>query len=67
MGTIAARHKEKDGSLSTKVAFEEAGHRLAAIAGTSTCHVVQSKEAVFVKGVWGPYKVGECNCSMRIL
>ncbi|VDB86784.1 unnamed protein product [Peniophora sp. CBMAI 1063] len=56
MGTIAARHKERDGSLSTKVAFEEAGHRLAAIAGTSTCHVVQSKDAVFVKGVWGPYK-----------
>jgi hypothetical protein len=41
MGTIAALHKEKDGLLSKKVAFEEAGHRLAAIAGTSTCHVVQ--------------------------
>lgn len=41
MGTIAARHEENDGTLSTKVAFEEAGHRLAAIAGTSTCHVVQ--------------------------
>ncbi|KAI0034386.1 Pentulose kinase [Vararia minispora EC-137] len=56
MGTIAARHKEKDGRLSTHVAFEEAGHRLAAIAGTSTCHVVQSRDAIFVKGVWGPYK-----------
>lgn len=30
-------------------------HRLAAIAGTSTCHIVQSPEAVFVPGVWGPY------------
>ena len=28
MGTIAARHEEKDGKMSAKVAFEEAGHRL---------------------------------------
>lgn len=30
-------------------------HRLAAIAGTSTCHIVQSQDPVFVPGVWGPY------------
>lgn len=30
--------------------------RLAAVAGTSTCHIVQSKEPVFVPGVWGPYR-----------
>ncbi|KAJ2905148.1 hypothetical protein MKZ38_006225 [Zalerion maritima] len=29
--------------------------RLAAVAGTSTCHLAMSKEAVFVPGVWGPY------------
>jgi ribulose kinase len=43
----------------------ESKHRLAAIAGTSTCHIVQSPEAVFVPGVWGPYKNAiypECAC-----
>lgn len=36
--------------------LDDAAHRLAAIAGTSTCHIVQSKEPVFVTGSWGPYK-----------
>ncbi|KAI0052638.1 Pentulose kinase [Auriscalpium vulgare] len=56
VGTIAARHDEGNGGLSAPVAFEESGHRLAACAGTSTCHIVQSRKGVFVKGVWGPYK-----------
>ena len=30
--------------------------RLAAVAGTSTCHLAMSREAVFVPGVWGPYR-----------
>jgi FGGY-family pentulose kinase len=30
--------------------------RLAAVAGTSTCHLVLSPEPVFVPGVWGPYR-----------
>lgn len=30
--------------------------RLAAVAGTSTCHLVMSPNAVFVDGVWGPYR-----------
>ena len=52
IGTIAAPmpdlgHKTVD--------LKESRHRLAAIAGTSTCHIVQSPEAVFVPGVWGPY------------
>ncbi|KAL7410972.1 Pentulose kinase [Mrakia frigida] len=34
----------------------DSGKRLAAVAGTSTCHIVQSPEGVFVDGVWGPYK-----------
>ncbi|KAI0069267.1 Pentulose kinase [Artomyces pyxidatus] len=55
VGTIAARHEE-GGKLSDPVAFEESGHRLAAVAGTSTCYIVQSRDGVFVKGVWGPYK-----------
>lgn len=30
--------------------------RLALICGTSTCHMAVSRAAVFVGGVWGPYK-----------
>ncbi|XP_001639007.3 FGGY carbohydrate kinase domain-containing protein [Nematostella vectensis] len=28
---------------------------LALVCGTSTCHIALSEEALFVKGVWGPY------------
>ncbi|GLB33245.1 putative FGGY family of carbohydrate kinases, C-terminal domain [Lyophyllum shimeji] len=56
LGTVAARYKE-DGKLSDVVpSLEESQHRLAAVAGTSTCHLVQSPKGVFVPGVWGPYK-----------
>ena len=30
--------------------------RLAAVAGTSTCHIAMSPKPVFVQGVWGPYR-----------
>lgn len=30
--------------------------RLAAVAGTSTCHCVMSNHPIFVNGVWGPYR-----------
>lgn len=30
--------------------------RLAAVAGTSTCHLAMSEKPVFVDGVWGPYR-----------
>lgn len=36
--------------------LQEASHRLAAVAGTSTCHLVMSAAPVFVPGVWGPYR-----------
>ncbi|KAG1722525.1 hypothetical protein EDB19DRAFT_1898194 [Suillus lakei] len=56
MGTVAARYTE-NGQLSTILpSLDQSRHRLAAVAGTSTCHIVQSREGVFVKGVWGPYK-----------
>ena len=29
--------------------------RLAAVAGTSTCHLMLSRDPIFVDGVWGPY------------
>ena len=51
VGTVAA---PMEGQQTTSL--EDSKHRLAAIAGTSTCHIVQSPEAVFVPGVWGPYK-----------
>ena len=40
LGTIAARHEE-GGEISSPVSLLESGHRLAAVAGTSTCHLVQ--------------------------
>lgn len=50
IGTVAAPMEGHP-----QVGLEGSRHRLAAIAGTSTCHIAQSKEAVFVPGVWGPY------------
>ncbi|KAK4698513.1 D-ribulokinase, partial [Phenoliferia sp. Uapishka_3] len=51
VGTVAAPMEGQDTTT-----LDDSRHRLAAIAGTSTCHIVQSPEAVFVPGVWGPYK-----------
>ncbi|KAF8164857.1 hypothetical protein B0H34DRAFT_214475 [Crassisporium funariophilum] len=56
LGTVAARYEE-NGKVSDIIpTVQESGHRLAAVAGTSTCHIVQSPEGIFVDGVWGPYK-----------
>jgi len=40
LGTIAARHEE-EGDVSPAVSLHESSNRLAAVAGTSTCHLVQ--------------------------
>lgn len=41
MGTVAARYTE-NGQLSAVLpSLDESRHRLAAVAGTSTCHLVQ--------------------------
>lgn len=40
MGTVGARYTE-NGRLSATPALDESRHRLAAVAGTSTCHIVQ--------------------------
>lgn len=56
MGTVAARHKENDEVIGEIPPLEESRHRLAAVAGTSTCHIVNSPEGIFVPGVWGPYR-----------
>jgi FGGY-family pentulose kinase len=56
MGTVAARYME-NGQLSNVLpSLDESRHRLAIVAGTSTGHIVQSRNSVFVKGVWGPYR-----------
>ncbi|KAF8727821.1 hypothetical protein AX14_006973 [Amanita brunnescens Koide BX004] len=55
LGTVAARYSN-DGKISDTPAIDESQHRLAVIAGTSTCHIVQSPKSVFVTGIWGPYK-----------
>ncbi|THV00590.1 Pentulose kinase [Dendrothele bispora CBS 962.96] len=56
MGTVGARYEDNGKLIETKPSIDEARHRLAAVAGTSTCHIVQSRDGVFVNGVWGPYK-----------
>jgi FGGY-family pentulose kinase len=48
-----------DDTLNTEVPendVSQAFTRLAAVAGTSTCHLAMSREPVFVDGVWGPYR-----------
>lgn len=47
------------GALSTLGAMPDLAPidtRMAVIAGTSTCHIAVSDDAVFVPGVWGPYR-----------
>jgi hypothetical protein len=46
IGTVAAGHE-----TIPKPTLEDAASRLAAIAGTSTCHIAQSKEGILVPGV----------------
>ena len=40
LGTVAARY-DQAGKMSGVPTIEESSHRLAAVAGTSTCHLVQ--------------------------
>lgn len=48
-------HAGAVGTLGLSLAEEDITRRLAMIAGTSTCHIGLSHEAIFVPGVWGPY------------
>lgn len=59
VGTVGAKVKLSDHEVDPHVAkndVSQAFTRLAAVAGTSTCHIAMSPKAVFVNGVWGPYK-----------
>ncbi|TAQ91534.1 hypothetical protein B7494_g153 [Chlorociboria aeruginascens] len=59
VGTVGAKVNLGADQLDSHVPkndFTQAFSRLAAVAGTSTCHLAMSKDAVFVDGVWGPYR-----------
>lgn len=59
IGTVGAKVKLSDDELDSGQAnnhVSQAFHRLAAVAGTSTCHLAMSEKPVFVNGVWGPYR-----------
>lgn len=59
VGTVGAKVNLGAGQLDGDVPrndVSQAFGRLAAVAGTSTCHLAMSKEPVFVEGVWGPYR-----------
>jgi ribulose kinase len=56
IGTVGAKLDMAQGGLpeghAENIDPEQAFHRLAAVAGTSTCHLVMSKDPLFVPGVW---------------
>ena len=59
IGTVGAKVELHKGQLDTHAPANDQSQaftRLAAVAGTSTCHLVMSKDPVFVNGVWGPYR-----------
>lgn len=59
IGTVGAKVDLGTQALASNVPqndVSQAFGRLAAVAGTSTCHLAMSKEPVFVDGVWGPYR-----------
>ncbi|KAF2843165.1 Pentulose kinase [Patellaria atrata CBS 101060] len=59
IGTVGAKVSLGEDALSSGVPkndISQAFTRLAAVAGTSTCHLAMSEKPVFVNGVWGPYR-----------
>ncbi|KAL8825738.1 MAG: hypothetical protein Q9191_004226 [Dirinaria sp. TL-2023a] len=59
IGTVGAKVKLGDHELDSSAASNDKSQaftRLAAVAGTSTCHIAMSPKPVFVQGVWGPYR-----------
>jgi FGGY-family pentulose kinase len=59
VGTVGAKADLGSDCLNSSAPrndMSQAFSRLAAVAGTSTCHLAMAKEPVFVEGVWGPYR-----------
>ena len=55
IGTVGAKVSALPASAAA-ADISQAFTRLAAVAGTSTCHLAMSADPVFVPGVWGPYR-----------
>ncbi|KAK9354074.1 FGGY family of carbohydrate kinase [Lipomyces doorenjongii] len=54
IGTVGAK---SDLGLDCPIGHREhVSHRLALVAGTSTCHLAMANDELFVPGVWGPYR-----------
>lgn len=59
IGTVGAKVNLTGDAISAgqpKNHVSQAFTRLAAVAGTSTCHLAMSHKPIFVEGVWGPYR-----------
>lgn len=59
IGTVGAKVSLGHAPLDSAVEHNDVSQaftRLAAVAGTSTCHLAMSHKPVFVPGVWGPYR-----------
>ena len=59
IGTVGAKVQLDPQSVDEAASANDVSQaftRLAAVAGTSTCHLAMSREPVFVDGVWGPYR-----------
>ncbi|KAF2860271.1 Pentulose kinase [Piedraia hortae CBS 480.64] len=59
IGTVGAKVDLGEDALNAGAAKDDVSQaftRLAAVAGTSTCHLAMSDKPVFVNGVWGPYR-----------
>ncbi|TQS34408.1 hypothetical protein Golomagni_05210 [Golovinomyces magnicellulatus] len=59
IGTVGAKIDLEASQILSNAAkndVSQAFGRLAAVAGTSTCHLAMSKDPVFVDGIWGPYR-----------
>jgi FGGY-family pentulose kinase len=59
IGTVGAKGDLGEESMASSRSSDDVAQaftRLAAVAGTSTCHLAMSPKPVFVNGVWGPYR-----------
>lgn len=56
IGTVAAKVDVPSLEKRSSDTIEASCGRLAAVAGTSTCHIALTRGPHFVQGVWGPYR-----------
>jgi FGGY-family pentulose kinase len=59
IGTVGAKVDSNERAVDSSQSSDDVAQafaRLAAVAGTSTCHLAMSAKPLFVNGVWGPYR-----------